>query len=190
MTLNSRYLLSALLLAALALWISFQQTTRTARPADSALQQSGYSWQLFNSITWQYSADNPQRLTITQANSVFYDDSRKQANFDQPYLILIEPQQTLTLQSRSGQSLEERLFNFKGEVIARQYNNTPNHAQPAKTLQSEALTFDAQTQRLQSDLAVTLTHEQGITTGTGLRADLKNQHIQLLSNVRGDYNPQ
>lgn len=190
MTLNSRHLLSALLLAALALWISFQQTSHTARPIDSALQQSGYSWQLFNSTAWQYTTDTPQRLTITQAQSVFYDDSRKLANFNQPHLILIEPQQTLTLQSQSGQSLEERLFDFKGEVIARQYTTAPNRVQPAKTLQSEVFTFDTQTQLLQSDLTVTLTHEQGVTTGTGLRADLKNHHIQLLSNVRGDYNPQ
>jgi lipopolysaccharide export system protein LptC len=190
--LNSRFVIFALLLAALALWFSFEQTRQPAGIQDSSLKTSGYSWQLFNSTTWQYDKQDEHRLTITQSKSVFYQDNNKQADFEAPKVMVIEPQQTLTLHSVKGQSFDDNRFELNGQVDIRQFNRPFNDIEtnhPDKTLKSEHIAYDVRQQLLSSDGDVTITHQQGVTSGTGLMADLKTRHIQLLSNVRGDYNP-
>lgn len=188
--LNARFIIFTLLLSALALWIGFKQSPSSIQITDSSLKSTDYSWQLFNSTTWQFEKKSEPRHVITQADSVFYQESQKSSDLTHPVITLIEPEQTITIESRSGKTSEESLIELEGDVQLRQYalpiakiGTTGQNS----LLRTEQITYNANTQQAYTDLPVTLTHQENVTSGTGLRADIANRHFQLLSNVKGQY---
>ncbi|MDG6773581.1 LPS export ABC transporter periplasmic protein LptC [Thiomicrorhabdus sp. ZW0627] len=192
--LNSRFIFFTLLLSALALWIAFQQNTSTTTASKgSSLQSTDYSWQLFNATTWQLDKTDNHKNTITQAKSMFYQEALKKSELAEPRILISQPQQTLTIRSQSGETYNESKIDLSGNVVITQYDlpyAKVNTQSQNKTLQTEFITYNANTQKISSPKDVTITQPGAITTGTGLKADIQKKQFQLLSNVKGQYDPQ
>ncbi len=192
--LNSRFILFALILSALALWIAFQQNTSTSTVSrSSSLQTTDYSWQLFNATTWQFDKTENHKNTVTQATSVFYQESLKKSELSNPRIVIAEPQQTVTISSQRGETYNESQVDLSGNVVITQYDlpyaKITDESQN-KTLKTQSITYNASTQQVSSADDVTITQPGAVTTGTGLKADIQKKHFQLLSNVKGQYIPQ
>jgi len=184
--LNSRFILFTLVLSAFALWFVFQQTSqKSTSSTSSSLQTSGYSWQLFNSITWQVDKTQNQADSIIQADTLFYNETEGRTDFTQPKITLIQPGENLYIQSETGHSVNDDHIEFNGNVVMLQIDKT----QQNKTLTTQHITYNPNTQLISSDQLVKISQPNLQMTGTGLRADLKNNQYQLLSDVKGEYRP-
>ncbi len=191
--LNIRFTLFTLILSVFALWFVFQQTAKKAPPASSTLEESGYSWQLFNSTTWQFDKVSNQPGSTIQADTLFYDDAAKSSDFTEPRVTMIQAEQTLFIRSENGHSINDNELELSGKVVLTQFDQPIQQLSQAdqnKTLKTEYITYNSETQVLTSDQRVEITQPNATTTGTGLKADIQNRHYQLLSDVQTDYQPQ
>ena len=190
--LNSRLILFVLVLSAFALWFDFQQNTYTDTLGPSTLQSTDYSWQLFNSTTWQFNKELNQHGSIIKANTLFYDEAAKTSDFTEPRITLIEASQTLFIESQSGHSINNNNFELSGQVAITQFEQPIKKLDQAlqnKTLTTEHITYNSKTEKISSDQEVTITQPNSILVGTGLEVDLKTNQFHLLSSVKGEYNP-
>lgn len=189
---SGRFILFALILAALALWISFQQTTQQSTLLDSSLKSTDYSWQLFNSTTWQFDKSQSKQNTITQADSVFYQEANQTSRLSQPRIVISQPEQTLVIRSQQGQTRADSVLELAGQVVVTQFDQ-PYLAiktdSQNKTLTTEFITYNSNTEEINSHREVVITQANATTSGTGLKANLKTRQFQLLSNVKGHYMP-
>ncbi|MEA3405176.1 MAG: LPS export ABC transporter periplasmic protein LptC [Pseudomonadota bacterium] len=183
--LNSRFIIFTLVLSAFALWFVFQQTSQKIDPSSSSLESSGYSWQLFNSTTWQVDKTQNRSDSIIKAETLFYDEAAKQSDFTQPRITLTQADETLFIQSETGHSVNDSQIELNGKVVVMQIDKTRQN----KTLKTEHITYNPNTQIISSDQHVEISQPNSLMTGTGLKADIKNNHYQLLSNVKGEYRP-
>lgn len=189
---SGRFILFTLILAALALWISFQQTTQQPALLDSSLKSTDYSWQLFNSTTWQFDKTQSKQHTITQADSVFYQEATQTSQLSQPRIVISQPDQSLIIRSQQGQTREDSVLELEGQVIITQFDQpylAIKTGSQNKTLTTEFITYNSNTEEINSNREVVITQATGTTSGTGLQANLKTRQFQLLSNVRGHYTP-
>jgi|GEM_PF-6644452 len=188
--LTSRLILLIVILSAFALWFNLEQNTEDTL-SSSSLQSTDYSWQLFNSTTWQLNKTS-QQSTIIQSDTLFFDDAAKTSDFTHPRVTLIDEQQTLFIESQQGQTSNNDLFELRGQVSLIQFDQTLsqlNKATQNKTLTTEYITYNSKTEKISSDQAVVITQPSTNLVGTGLEIDLKTDHFQLLSNVKGEYRP-
>ncbi|MBN2866447.1 MAG: LPS export ABC transporter periplasmic protein LptC [Thiotrichales bacterium] len=193
--LNSRLILLILVLSAFALWFNVQQEDQDDALTPSTLQTTDYSWQLFNSTTWQFNKDNNLNSAIIQSETLFYDEAAKTSDFTLPQLTLIEPNQTLFIESQAGRSSDNQIFELSGKVIMTQLEHPldkpqTDSASQNKTLKTEHITYNSITKKISSDQAVSITQPNSHFTGIGLDVDLTTRHFQLLSDVKGEYHPQ
>ncbi|WP_028486066.1 LPS export ABC transporter periplasmic protein LptC [Thiomicrorhabdus chilensis] len=189
---SGRFILFALILAALALWISFQQTTQQSALLDSSLKSTDYSWQLFNSTTWQFDKTQSKQNTITQADSVFYQEANQTSQLSQPRIVISQPEQTLVIRSQQGKTRADSVLELAGQVIITQFDQpylTIKTDSQNKTLTTEFITYNSNTEEINSHREVVITQANGTTSGTGLQANLQTRQFQLLSNVKGHYMP-
>ncbi|MDX1347383.1 MAG: LPS export ABC transporter periplasmic protein LptC [Thiomicrorhabdus chilensis] len=189
---SGRFILFALILAALALWISFQQSTQQSALLDSSLKSTDYSWQLFNSTTWQFDKTQSKQNTITQADSVFYQEANQTSQLSQPRIVISQPEQTLVIRSQQGKTRADSVLELSGQVIITQFDQpylTIKTDSQNKTLTTEFITYNSNTEEINSRREVVITQANGTTSGTGLKANLKTREFQLLSNVKGHYMP-
>lgn len=183
--LNSRFILFALVLSAFALWFVFQQNSQKSDSSSSSLQTSGYSWQLFNSTTWQIDKTQKQSESIIKAETLFYNEDDNRSDFTQPKITLTQADETLFIQSETGHSVNDSHLELNGKVLVMQIDQTLQN----KTLKTEHITYNPKTQMISSDQYVEIRQPNSLMTGTGLKADIKNNHYQLLSDVKGEYRP-
>lgn len=193
MLLSTRFILFALLLAAVALWVGFKQTDLSSKIDPLALQDSRYSWQFFNSTAWQVDKQQPEKNTITQAESIFYQEAEKKSELSQPFILIAEPEQTFSIESRQGRTFNESRIEFEGDVRVKQFDQpyariTTEHEN--KSLKTERLLYNTHTKMLTSDEPVVLYTPGSEIAGTGLKANLETERYQLLSNVKGTFIPQ
>lgn len=195
--LNSRLILLVLILSAFALWLNIQHESQNDELSPSTLQSTDYSWQLFNNTTWQLDKSGSQNGSIVKSSTLFYDEAAKTSDFTQPQITLLEPNQTLFIESETGQSLNNQVFQLRGQVVVNQVEQSIDQLNPAthsstqnKTLKTEYITYNSQTQKITSDQPVSITQPNADFSGTGLEIDLKTNHIQLLSAVKGELRPQ
>ncbi len=76
-------------------------------------------------------------------------------------------------------------FTLTQEVIARQTSET----QGETTITTSDLRLNTREQFAETSKAVTMRAAKSQITGTGMHADMKRDRIQLLSNVKGNYEP-
>jgi|GEM_PF-617780 len=77
-------------------------------------------------------------------------------------------------------------FTLTQDVLARQ----TSEKQGEINITTTDLRLNTQEQFAETSKAVTMRGAKSQITGVGLRADMKRQHIELLSNVKGNYEPQ
>ena len=76
-------------------------------------------------------------------------------------------------------------FTLTQEVLARQ----TSEKQGETTISTSDLRLNLQDQFAQTSKAVTMRAAKSQITAVGMRADMKREHIELLSNVKGTYEP-
>lgn len=76
-------------------------------------------------------------------------------------------------------------FTLTKEVLARQ----TSEKQGETIISTSDLRLNLQDQFAETSKAVTMRAAKSQITATGLRADMKREHIELLSNVKGTYEP-
>lgn len=74
-------------------------------------------------------------------------------------------------------------INLEGDVRMRQVGDRYD----LKEVTAQEMTLYTRERVIESDGIVNLVHGAGQTRGTGLRVELQNRRIRLLSNVRGEY---
>ena len=80
---------------------------------------------------------------------------------------------------------ENKWFTLTQDVLARQ--TSEKHGET--TLTTTDLRLNTQDQFAETGKAVTMRAAKSEITGVGMRADMKREHIELLSNVKGTYEP-
>jgi len=76
-------------------------------------------------------------------------------------------------------------FTLSQDVVARQ----TSEKQGETTITTSDLRLNTREQFAETSKAVTMRAAKSQITGVGMRADMKRDHIQLLSNVKGNYEP-
>jgi lipopolysaccharide export system protein LptC len=76
-------------------------------------------------------------------------------------------------------------FTLSQEVLARQ----TSEKQGETTITTSDLRLNTQDQFAETSKAVTMRGAKSQITAVGMRADMKREHIELLSNVKGTYEP-
>jgi LPS export ABC transporter protein LptC len=76
-------------------------------------------------------------------------------------------------------------FSLSQEVVARQ--SSEKHGEI--TITTSDLRLNTREQFAETSKAVTMRAAKSQITGVGMRADMERDHIQLLSNVKGNYEP-
>jgi len=76
-------------------------------------------------------------------------------------------------------------FTLNRDVLARQTSPT----QGEMTLSTDELRLNTQEQYAETNKTVTMRGAQSQMTSLGMRADIKRDHIELLSHVKGSYEP-
>jgi len=91
-----------------------------------------------------------------------------------------------TLRAKKGQILSDRnIIQLTGDVIAA----TQNEAEEQVLITTEYLELNTETYIADTDKDVTIEYTNNQVDATGMRAFLKEDRVQLLSNVNGSFNP-
>lgn len=181
--LKKRSFIFSLLLGLLALIILVKNQDRhNTKSLMSAIEQD--DWQISQSQSWLIERNQPNQQQFLQAQ--FMRKQNEQVFIEQPHLILLDPNQLIRLDSHHLVVFDQSLFEFKGNVILNRYNEDSSQNQ---RLLTEHLIYNQNDDQLSSPILVKLENQNQITTGVGLIADLKNNHTQLLSEVKTRYVP-
>ncbi len=108
--------------------------------------------------------------------------------FQTPVFILVnDPQKPgWFVTAQEGRLDSENVwFTLTQDVLARQ--TSEKHGET--TLSTTDLRLNTQDQFAETSKAVTMRAAKSEITGVGMRADMKREHIELLSNVKGTYEP-
>ncbi|WP_127471302.1 LPS export ABC transporter periplasmic protein LptC [Thiomicrorhabdus aquaedulcis] len=182
-----KFVLIALSLAGATLWITKHQNQNATHLA-SAKAPLSYSWQSNHSTTWQIDRATPQKQTLIYTQQMNYQDTSQRSDFSYPFVLLIDAQQHTKIQSQTGFSEHNQIIHFEKEVLITQFE--PKNPEQNKTLSTQSITYNAQTNQVSTSAPVVIKQPQGTLTGTGLNANLETGYYQLLSNVTGVYQPQ
>jgi lipopolysaccharide export system protein LptC len=185
-----KFVFIALGLAAVTLWITQQQSNQQTL-SDESTPIASYSWQSQHSTTWQIDRQTPHKQTLIYTQQMNYQDTSKRSDFLQPNVRLLDLQQQTQIQSQQGFSEQNQIIHFEKDVRITQHNPTETaEAGQNKTLTTQRITYNAQSNLVSTDAAIVITLPQGTLTGTGLNANLQTGHYQILSHVKGVYQPQ
>lgn len=180
---KKRSFIFGLLLGLLALLILVNNQDRQAGKSNlSKIEQD--DWQITQSQSWQIDRSQPNQQQFLQAQ--FMRKQNEQVFLEEPRFILQDADQLIRLDSKHLVVFEQNLYEFKGHVILNRYNQDPNQSQ---RLLTETLIYNQNDDQLTSPILVKIESQNQITTGVGLVADLKNNHTQLLSEVKTRYVP-
>ncbi|RYY76608.1 MAG: LPS export ABC transporter periplasmic protein LptC [Gammaproteobacteria bacterium] len=80
---------------------------------------------------------------------------------------------------------KDEWLTLKNDVLARQ----TSEKQGETTITTNELRLNTQQQFAETDKAVTMRAAKSEITAVGMRAEMKREHIQLLSHVKGTYEP-
>lgn len=181
--LKKRSFIFSLLLGLMALIILVKNQDRhETKSLVSAIEQD--DWQISQSESWLIERNQPHQQQFLQAQ--FMRKQNEKVFIEQPHLILVDANQLVHLDSKHLEIFNQNLFEFKGNVVLNRYNQDSSQNQ---RLLTEYLIYNQNDDQLSSPILVKIESQNQITTGVGLTADLKNNHTQLLSEVKTRYVP-
>lgn len=173
--------------ALIALAINSHQNFQSESAQPAAHKKLGYSWQIFNSTSWQLDKTAPkQKQVYLKADAVFYQNKTKQSHFTQPYIIQQKPDNIVFVRSEKGDSREDAIINLTGQVKIDSYSTKTKEN---KTLKTEQITYNSQTELLNSSVFTELIGPDMRISGTGFTANLKKDTYDFKSNVKTYYQP-
>ncbi len=170
------------------------QTKETQPP-----EELKYSWQIFNSQTWQQNTQDLSRQIYLTSTVINYQAEKNLTQFAQPFVIISSLENIHVIQSQQAFLANETELTFLNDVIINRYPRklsakssteslTTTETQN-KTLLTDKITYNTATQRIHTLLPVIIKLPQTKLSGTGFEADLQTGHYQLLSAVRTFHEP-
>jgi LPS export ABC transporter protein LptC len=191
-----RIILFSFILAILALWITSRQGAQPQDAQNPQVNADNYSWQSTNSTTWKINRNEPNQQTTLQTKHFRYYETLKKSDFTQPIITHSEANNVVIIKSERGQSLNDELITFSGNVIIKQIRSESapskrqqDHKTKNSILNTEHITYNASNGELETDAKVLLTQTNSSTTATGFKANLETGQYQLLNDVQGIYYP-
>lgn len=185
-------------LAALGLTVHFLDVQRPEPMSlfsDVPEQAEEPDYYTVNSTFREYNEQGVLSRTLTSQRLLHYPDSER-ATLEQPELASFSADGLPAWTARAEEGILEgdgERFQLNRQVVVRQRSATDGAAQAdtrradAFVLHTEQLTVDLEKDQAFSREAVRLESAEGTTRAVGLEADLKNNSIRLLSQVRSEY---
>ena len=140
----------------------------------------------------EYYLNNIQSRKFNSNGELAIDLSSTSAgkNTNNKHLEIIQPK--LQVATKSNQwmiTAKQGEFNPKQQIIVLNKDVVLKDRSNQGTIHTEQLTVDNKQQRVHNDKALSIKTETSITTATGLNVSLKDESLELLSNVKTEYNP-
>lgn len=124
---------------------------------------------------------------VFQVKTLEHHPKLQQTELTVPRLIIYKPNLTWHIEAKKGtaQEAQEKQIALKGEVvIQKQEPNTPLAA-----LTTDFLTYFPAEEKLETESSVTILQGKQRIEAQGMKAFLKTKQVDLLSHVRGYYEP-
>ncbi len=177
--------LIALLVIAITSFIWLDQPD--SQPAEDSLNMSDlkadYYLEEFETVRYD-SQGNPEYQL--NGDTLLHYPAHKASEIIDPVLVLNRPQQpSWTLHSNSGWLEEaDETIRLNGEVSVLR---GPFNDQPQITIKTSQITVQTRQQSLETDEEIEIQSRDWILRSTGLRSNLSDGKLSLLSNVRARY---
>jgi len=175
--------------ALLAWWISGDEDKQLFKPDRSLRHDPDYFFENFE--TTVMGTDGTPRYRLF-ADKMFHYPDTDTATLDNPK-ILVYMEGAAFWDVRAEQALikqQEGFVQMQGKVIMQR--KVPDSLSDQK-IDVEILTSDVdvytEKEYMETEQAVTINHQMGRTQSVGMRADLAQRRLFLLSSVRGRYDP-
>lgn len=170
-----------------ALFLGFKQMdyqANSSKVVETSLDS--YSWQMFDSTSWVIDAKENKQSSL-KAQSVHYQEESQIAEFTRPEILQLTPEKTTHIQSMYATSTENTEVLFVGQVKMQSLSQPEPNSN--KTLITEQITYNNQTQQLSSPLKVTLQAPNLSISGVGFDGNLTDGHYQFYDKVTTFYQP-
>jgi lipopolysaccharide export system protein LptC len=136
--------------------------------------------------TRHYSTEGTLAYEVDAERVTFFQFARRdRADLTEPRMAFYQGEDTTwRTESRSGIAFDN------GQKVVLQGNVSIRELpQPGITLRTQKITIQPRDEFAETDKVVTITDGPNRTTGKGLRADLKQDKVEILSNVESSYEP-
>ena len=179
----------ALLLVAVAVlswWLQRSTEPGSQQAFEQTVHEPDYYMDEFELTSLNLSGQPAHKLYADNMKHYAHDDS---ATLEQPHLVVFRGDDGFwDIRAESGRVLNggESVL-LKGEVIILRI--TPSGSE-ALQLYTSDLTVRPHAKYAETAAPVRIKDGRGVTTATGMRADLNQRRVELLSKVRGSYEPQ
>ena len=131
--------------------------------------------------------DGIPKHQLTADNMYHYPDDDT-ANLDNPRLVIYN-EETDPWEIRADRGLVSeggKSVFLQGDVFINRLDKRPDHQLEIIT---RDLTVETEDETASTEQAIIIKDHYGVTEGVGMQANLKERHLQLLSQVKGNYQP-
>ena len=172
--------------AALSWWLQRSAEPGSQQAFEEIQHEPDYYMDEFELTSLNLGGKPAYKLYADNMKHYSHDDS---ATLEQPHLVVFRNEDEFwDIRAESGQVLDGgELVLLKGEVIILRI--TPTNAEALQVYTSD-LTVRPHVKYAETTAEVKIKDDRGVTTAMGMRADLGQRRVTLLSDVRGIYEPQ
>lgn len=185
-SLSGSLLLAFLLIAAISsfLWLDQPETIGVApEPVDMAGLKADYYLENFETLAYDETGNVQYRL---EGETLLHYPANAASELISPVLTMNRPERpSWTLSARAGWLTEaDRAVRLNGEVLI---TRSALEDQPAVEISTSEVLVRTQERRLETDAEIEIRSEGWVLRSTGLRSDMTDGRLSLLSNVRATY---
>ena len=175
-----------IVVAALSWWLQRSAEPGSQQAFEQMQHGPDYYMDEFELTSLNLDGKPAYKLYADNMKHYSHDDS---ATLERPHLVVFRDEgEFWDIRAEFGQVLDggESVL-LKGEVIILRV--TPTNAEALQVYTSD-LTVRPHAKYVETAEAVKIKDDSGVTTAVGMRADLNHRRVELLSKVRGVYEPQ
>ena len=185
-SLSGTLLLALLLIAAISsfLWLDQPETIGVeAEQVDMAGLKADYYLENFETLAYDESGNVQYRL---EGETLLHYPANAASELISPVLTMSRPERpSWTLKARAGWLTEsDRSVRLNGEVFI---TRSSLEGQPAVEISTSEVLVLTNERQLQTDAEIEIRSEGWVLRSTGLRSDMTDGRLSLLSNVRATY---
>ena len=185
-SLSGTLLLAILLIAAISsfLWLDQPETIGVeAEQVDMAGLKADYYLENFETLAYDESGNVQYRL---EGETLLHYPANAASELISPVLTMNRPERpSWTLKARAGWLTEsDRSVRLNGEVFI---TRSSLEDQPAVEISTSEVLVLTNERQLQTDAEIEIRSEGWVLRSTGLRSDMTDGRLSLLSNVRATY---
>lgn len=175
-------LVIVLILASLSGW--WLAELRKQPPQVSVPNENDYDYFLTNFSTTVLNEQGKTAYLVKAAYMEHYPSDNR-AVLTQPHLTLLDTPATWVAQAQNGVVyIDQQTLDLSGDVIVKQTST----AAATVVLTTDKLHINAADKTLETTSQVKIQSGKDTIVATGLKANLVNGHLELLSRVQGQYN--